>query len=192
MFNLVIFGPPGCGKGTQSAIIVEEYSLTHISTGDLLREEIKLGTDLGKLAKGLMDKGEFVSDEIVISMIENKLDSSKDSKGFIFDGFPRTTAQAEVLDKLLAARNQDINGVIAIDVDEEELVQRILTRGQEFGRADDQDAATIQNRIRVYHEKTSPVKEYYSNQGKVKDVVGTGCEIEEVTVKVMEVIESFK
>jgi len=191
MFNLVFFGPPGSGKGTHSAKVAEKFSLIHISTGDLLREEIEKQTELGVFAKTKMDKGEFVPDEVVIGMIENKLDANASSKGFIFDGFPRTTSQAEALDSLLEKRSLKISGVLAIDVDEDELVNRILVRGKEFGRVDDQDTSVIQNRIRVYHEKTAPVKGFYEAQGKVKEVVGTGLEIDDVFAKIETIIDTF-
>lgn len=192
MYNLVFFGPPGSGKGTHSSKVAEKFSLIHISTGDLLRDEIERETELGKQAKTKIEKGEFVPDEVVIGMIQNKLDAKKDAKGFIFDGFPRTTEQALALDKILEERSIDIAGVVALDVDEEELVQRILERGKISGRADDQDSAVIQNRIRVYHEKTAPVKDFYIKQGKVKDVNGTGCQIHEVFEKISNVLESIK
>lgn len=174
MLNLVLFGPPGAGKGTQSEKLIEKYDLIHFSTGDILRGEIKAQTELGIEAKKHMDKGALVPDSVVIGMIESKIDANKNAKGFIFDGFPRTTAQAEVLDKLLSERNISISAMLALDVEHDELVSRLLNRGKDSGRADDQDASIIENRISVYHKETAPVINFYDKQGKYKSVAGMG------------------
>lgn len=173
MFNLVLFGPPGSGKGTQSENIISRFGLMHISTGDLLRAEKKAETPLGLEAKKYMDNGELVPDEVVIGMISSKLDANPDAKGFIFDGFPRTVGQAEALDKLLEFKNTPINLVVSLAVKEEELIKRLVERGKESGRADDNEEI-ITNRIKVYHAETSPVAEFYSAQGKLVHVEGIG------------------
>jgi adenylate kinase len=174
MLNIVLFGPPGAGKGTQAKKLIDSYHLIHLSTGDLLRAEIAKGTSLGIQAKSIMDRGDLVSDEIVIGMIENKLTENPDSKGFIFDGFPRTTAQAQALDELLERKNSSINMMIALEVDNVELTRRLLVRGHESGRADDQNEDIIKNRIAEYNNKTAPLKNYYSNKGKFHSVYGIG------------------
>ena len=174
MLNIILFGPPGAGKGTQSSRLIDKYKLIHLSTGDILRGEINAGSKLGLEAKLLMDEGKLVPDEIVISMIDRKIKSNEGAKGFIFDGFPRTTSQAESLDKLLTSLNSGITIMLALEVGEEELTKRLLQRGIESGRADDRDEATIQNRIKEYTNKTAPLKAYYSNQGKFAPIEGTG------------------
>lgn len=174
MLNIVLFGPPGAGKGTQAKKLIDTYHLIHLSTGDLLRAEIANGTSLGLQAKSIMDRGDLVSDEIVIGMIENKLNHNPDAKGFIFDGFPRTTAQAVALDELLEKKNTSINMMIALEVDNVELSRRLLVRGHESGRADDQNEDIIKNRIAEYNNKTAPLKNYYSNKGKFHSVYGIG------------------
>ncbi len=174
MLNIVLFGPPGAGKGTQSEKIVEKYNLVHLATGDLLRAEIANGTELGLEAKKLMDKGELVPDEVVIGMIRSRLESNTEAAGFIFDGFPRTKAQARALDDLLKEEGTSIDVMLALDVEEEELVKRLLKRGEDSGRSDDQDRETIQNRIREYEKKTAPLKEYYEEQGKFISIPGVG------------------
>jgi adenylate kinase len=179
MLNIVLFGPPGAGKGTQSDLIIKKYQLVHLSTGDILRSEVKEGTSLGMEAKKLMDAGILVSDEIVIGMISSKLDANKEAKGFIFDGFPRTTAQAEALDKLLEGKNTSIAMMLALEVDDEELTKRLLKRGMESGRADDANESIIKNRINEYNNKTAPLKDYYSKQGKFFSIKGVGT-IEEI------------
>lgn len=173
MLNLVLFGPPGSGKGTQSCSLIEKYQLVHLSTGDILRAELASQSELGMKAKAIMDRGELVSDDIVIGMIEKKLQANKDAKGFIFDGFPRTVAQAEALDKLLSKLNQSITMMISLEVDKDELIKRLLKRGEESGRADD-NLETIENRIAVYHKQTTPVAGYYEAQAKLRPVVGVG------------------
>lgn len=172
--NIVLFGPPGAGKGTQSAMLIEKYKLIHLSTGDILRGEIAAGTTLGKEAKSLIDQGLLVPDTVVIGMIQNKLDNNADAKGFIFDGFPRTTAQAAALDKLLEERSTAITVMLALEVDDEELMQRLLSRGKISGRSDDQDPNIIQNRIKEYNNKTAPLKDYYREQNKLRVINGVG------------------
>ena len=174
MLNLVLFGPPGAGKGTQSQKLIEKHGLIHLSTGDLLRGEITQGTVLGLEAKKLMDQGVLVPDEVVIGMISNKLDSNKDAKGFIFDGFPRTEAQAEALDNLLQSKEAKIAGMIALEVTDDELEHRLLLRGKDSGRPDDANPEVIRKRIKEYNDKTAPVAGFYKNQNKFKSVNGTG------------------
>jgi len=173
MFNLVLFGPPGSGKGTQSKNIISKFGLLHVSTGDLLRAEKKAETPLGLEAKRFMDNGELVPDEVVIGMISSKIDANPDAKGFIFDGFPRTVAQAEALDNLLSFKNNPINLVVSLQVKEEELIKRLLERGKESGRVDDNEEV-ITKRIKVYHQETSPVAEFYKEQEKLVTVEGIG------------------
>ena len=174
MLNLVLFGPPGSGKGTQSEKLIDKYKLVHLSTGDILRGEIAAQTPLGIEAKKKMEKGELVSDEIVIGMISNKLDNNTSAKGFIFDGFPRTTAQAKALDNLLTQKGTSITVMLSLDVEKQELVNRLLNRGKDSGRADDQDLSVIENRIAVYNRETAIVQDYYKAQGKLKDIQGVG------------------
>ena len=174
MLNLVLFGPPGAGKGTQSALLIDTYNLVHLSTGDILRGEITAGTALGLEAKFLMDKGDLVPDSVVIGMIKSKLKNNPYAKGFIFDGFPRTTAQAEALDTLLAELNTAISGMLSLRVDDEELTNRLLLRGKESGRTDDQDESIIRNRIKEYNNKTLPLKEFYGAQNKLQEIDGFG------------------
>ena len=174
MLNLVLFGPPGAGKGTQSENLINRYGLVHLSTGDILRSEIARGTDLGKKAKEIMDRGELVGDDIVIGMIESKLDENPHAKGFIFDGFPRTTAQAVALDDLLQKKGTGIAGMLALEVEDEELVKRLLIRGQDSGRADDKNEEVIRRRIEEYNTKTLPLKVYYNEQGKFHSIHGIG------------------
>jgi adenylate kinase len=174
MFNLILFGPPGSGKGTQSEKLIAKYGLKHLSTGDLLRSEIAQQTKLGLAAKELMDKGQLVSDEVVIGMISAALDANKEAKGFLFDGFPRTEAQAAALDKLLAEHNATINVLLALHVEEEELVKRVLNRGLTSGRSDDTNESIIRARIVEYNTKTTAVANYYKQFDKVVDVKGEG------------------
>ncbi len=182
--NIVLFGPPGAGKGTQSAFLMEHYDLVHLSTGDLLRAEIKAETELGKAAQELMDQGELVADHIVIGMIKNKMEANLEAKGFIFDGFPRTQAQAEALDEMLNMKSEPITCMLALEVPEEELVKRLLGRGETSGRADDQDEAVIRKRIMEYEEKTSPLKEYYAKQSKFIGIDGVGS-LEDITQRLI-------
>jgi adenylate kinase len=174
MLNIVLFGPPGAGKGTQSEKLIAAYQLVHLSTGDILRGEIAAGTELGMEAKKLMDQGILVPDEVVIGMISSKLDQNKDAKGFIFDGFPRTTAQAQALDKLLAEKNTGISMMLALEVSDEELTKRLLLRGKESGRPDDANEEIIRKRIQEYNTKTAPLKTYYMSQNKYRSVHGIG------------------
>lgn len=174
MLNIVLFGPPGAGKGTQSENLINKYGLVHLSTGDILRSEIARGTELGRKAKEIMDRGELVGDDIVIGMIESKLDENGTAKGFIFDGFPRTTAQAVALDDLLQKKGTGISAMLALEVENEELIKRLLLRGQASGRPDDRDEDVIRRRIQEYNNKTLPLKNYYSEQGKFHSINGIG------------------
>jgi adenylate kinase len=174
MLNLVLFGPPGSGKGTQADTLKAKYNLVHISTGDLLRQEIKDQTALGLEAKKLMDQGLLVPDTIMIGMISSKIDANKGANGIIFDGFPRTIPQAEALDALLKEKNTSISGCLFLHVGEEELVKRLLMRGQTSDRPDDRDESVIRKRVKVYEEQTLPVAEYYGKQGKRVDIKGEG------------------
>ncbi|MHB1920881.1 MAG: adenylate kinase [Chitinophagaceae bacterium] len=172
MLNLILFGPPGSGKGTQSEKIIEKYGLIHLSTGDLLRSEIGRQTALGMEAKKLMDLGRLVPDEVVVAMISSMLDAHPEAKGYIFDGFPRTSSQAISLDKLLALKKMAITLVLALEVPEEELIRRLLQRGTTSGRSDDANEQIIRSRIQEYHHKTAPVAEHYDRLGKFKKVQG--------------------
>lgn len=174
MLNIVLFGPPGAGKGTQSAKLIEKYQLVHLSTGDIFRANIKGQTELGNLAKSYIDSGKLVPDEVTIAMLESECNKHQQAKGFIFDGFPRTKAQAEALDKLLEQKNASISLMLALEVAEEELRTRLLLRGKDSGRADDQNPEIIQNRINVYNSETMPVKDYYTTQSKYKGINGIG------------------
>ena len=174
MFNLILFGPPGSGKGTQSEKIVEKFGLIHLSTGNLLRQEISDKTPLGLEAKNFMDKGQLVPDEVVIGMIDSCLEKHADAKGFLFDGFPRTVAQAEALDKLLALKKTGICKVLALDVDEEELTKRLVKRGETSGRSDDINEEVIRKRFTEYRSFTEPVAAYYKEHGKLETIKGVG------------------
>jgi adenylate kinase len=174
MFNLILFGPPGSGKGTQSEKLILKYGLKHLSTGDLLRSEIQRQTPLGLEAKNFMDKGQLVPDEVVIGMISSALDENPHAKGFLFDGFPRTSAQAEALDKLMELKDHGIAVMLALDVSEEELVKRLLKRGETSGRSDDTNEQVIRNRITEYRNKTEAVADYYRQFDKVVMVKGEG------------------
>ena len=174
MFNLILFGPPGVGKGTQSSRLIEKYGWIHLSTGDLLRAEIGKQTPLGVEAKHFMDQGKLVPDEVVIGMIGSALDNNPQAKGFLFDGFPRTVAQAEALDKLMKLKKSAINLVLALEVKDEELVKRLLERGKTSGRPDDRDENVIRARIQVYKNETAAVADYYAGFGKVSHVHGEG------------------
>lgn len=174
MFNIILFGPPGSGKGTQSERLIATYGLKHLSTGDLLRSEIANKTPLGIEAKSIMDKGQLVPDEVVIGMISSALEANPAAKGFLFDGFPRTTAQSEALDKLLKLKNTEIGVVLALDVSEEELVKRLLNRGLTSGRSDDTNETVIRARITEYKDKTTVVANYYSQFNKVVNLKGEG------------------
>ena len=173
MLNVVIFGAPGSGKGTQSERIVEKFGINHISTGDVLRAEIKNGTELGKTAKGYIDQGQLIPDELMIDILASVFDSFKDSKGVIFVGFPRTIAQAGALKQMLADRGQAVSVMLDLDVPEEELMTRLIKRGQESGRADDNEE-TIKKRLLVYHSQTAPLIDWYKNEGVYKHIQGLG------------------
>ena len=174
MLNLVLFGPPGAGKGTQSEKLLAKYKLVHLSTGDMLRAEIKGETKLGLEAKSIIARGELVPDAVVIGIIANKLEANAGASGFIFDGFPRTVPQAEALDNLLKDKGTSITQMLALEVNEEELTKRLLLRGKDSGRADDQDEAIIRNRVNEYNTKTAPLKKYYAGQNKLTEVEGIG------------------
>lgn len=174
MFNIILFGPPGSGKGTQSEKLIQKYGFKHLSTGDLLRSEIANQTALGLEAKKVMDKGELVPDEVVIGMISSAIDANVDANGFLFDGFPRTAAQAEALDKLLALKNAPIAVMLALEVSEEELITRLMKRGETSGRSDDTNMEIIKARIAEYHKKTTAVADYYQQFEKVASVKGEG------------------
>lgn len=191
MINLVLFGPPGAGKGTQSEKLIKKYNLVHLSTGDLLRSEIRAGTELGLRAKGLMDEGLLVPDEVVIGMIANKLIENPDAAGFIFDGFPRTVKQAEALDALLSQHGTAIRGMIALEVPEDELTQRLLERGKVSGRPDDQNEALIRRRVTEYNDKTRPVANHYAQQGKFTAINGVG-EIESIFGQICSTVEAYR
>ncbi|KAG4069225.1 hypothetical protein HA402_012078 [Bradysia odoriphaga] len=178
MVNLILFGPPGSGKGTQSANIIQKYGLIHLSTGDLLRSEIGDKTPLGLEAKKFMDQGQLVPDEVVIGMISSKLEANPEARGFIFDGFPRTTAQAEALDKLLALKKTAISIVLSLEVPEDALIKRLLNRGLTSGRSDDASEEVVKARIVEYHNKTAPVADHYAKFGKFRKVKGDGTEEE--------------
>lgn len=190
MINIVLFGKPGAGKGTQAEFLKGKYNLTHLSTGDIFRYNIKNETELGKLAKTFMDKGDLVPDEVTIKMLESEVDKNQDSKGFLFDGFPRTLAQAEALDVFLSSKNQEITATIALEADDEILVQRLLERGKTSGRIDDQDEEKIRNRYQEYNEKTAPLIDYYKNNGKFHAVNGIGT-IQEITERLSKVIDNL-
>ncbi len=190
MINLVLFGKPGAGKGTQAGFLKEKYNLKHISTGDVFRYNIKNGTELGKLAKSYIDNGDLVPDEVTIKMLRDEVEKNPEAAGFIFDGFPRTTAQAEALDNFLESKDMKIDATIALEADDEILIQRLLERGKESGRSDDQDEGKIRNRFEEYNEKTAPLKEFYEAQGKFHSVDGIGG-IEEITERLSKVIDSL-
>jgi len=190
MTNIILFGPPGAGKGTQATFLKEKYNLVHISTGDVFRFNIKNETDLGNLAKSFMAKGKLVPDEITIDMLSNEVDKNIDAEGFIFDGFPRTEAQADALGHLMDDKDSQIDAMVALEVDDEVLVQRLLERGKTSGRADDADESIIRNRIKVYYNETAILKEYYKKLGKYYGVDGVGS-IEEITERLSKVIDSL-
>jgi adenylate kinase len=189
MLNIVLFGPPGAGKGTQSEKLIEKYQLVHLSTGDILRNEIANGTPLGLEAKKLMDQGILVPDEVVIGMIDARIDANRNAKGFIFDGFPRTAAQADALDKLLARKNAAISMMLSLEVPKDELIRRLLNRGKDSGRPDDSNETVIEKRITEYNNKTAPLKDYYSKQQKYYGINGVGS-VDEIFELLSERIET--
>tara|TARA_B100000965_G_C19590776_1_gene757864 strand:- start:1149 stop:1724 length:576 start_codon:yes stop_codon:yes gene_type:complete len=190
MLNIVLFGKPGSGKGTQANFIKSLYNLIHISTGDVFRYNISNNTDLGKMAKLYMDKGDLVPDHLTIKMLENEVNKNLNANGFIFDGFPRTENQAQILDKFLKNKNLVISMTIALEVDDEVLIERLIERGKESGRVDDQDKAKIQNRFVEYNNKTSVLIDYYSKQGKFHSVDGLG-NINEITERISNLIDNY-
>ena len=191
MINLILFGKPGAGKGTQAAFLKKRYELVHISTGDLFRNHIQNKTDLGTLAQSYMDKGDLVPDQVTINMLEQEVAQNPTAKGFIFDGFPRTTAQAQALDGFLNSLNMKISGTLALEADDDLLVERLLKRGETSGRTDDQDEAKIRNRFEEYNTKTAPLKDYYQSQNKFFTIDGVG-EISEITARLEAVVDQLK
>lgn len=189
MFNIIIFGPPGSGKGTQSIKIVEKFNLKHLSTGDLLRKEIKSGSELGEQIAKLINGGNFVPDEMIEEMIESFIISNKHGNGFVLDGFPRNTSQAQWLKNLMEGLGTKMNILLSLSVDDKILEDRLLNRGKVSGRADDQNVETIKNRIDVYHSKTQPVLDFYDVQGKLRQVDGVGT-FDEVFERVVDVVKS--
>lgn len=187
MLNIILFGPPGSGKGTQAVRIAEELGLIHISTGDLFRAEMGADTPLGVKAKEYISKGELVPDEITIGMLKNKVNAHPEAKGFIFDGFPRTQAQAEALDAFLAESGYSIDALLALEVPEDEIVKRILLRGQTSGRADDLDESIIRNRFEVYQNETAQVYDHYDQQGVASSIYGIGT-IDEIFTRLISAI----
>ncbi len=190
MTNIILFGPPGAGKGTQANFLKEKYNLVHISTGDVFRYNIKNETELGNLAKSFMAKGKLVPDEITIDMLSNEVDKYPKANGFIFDGFPRTEAQAQALGHLMDDKDTQIDAMVALEVDDEVLVERLLERGKTSGRADDADENIIRNRIKVYYDETAILKNYYQKQHKYYGVDGVGS-IEDITERLSEVIDNI-
>lgn len=191
MLNIILFGAPGCGKGTQAELLKEKYGVEHISTGAVIRSEIERGTELGLSMQSYIAKGELAPDAIVLGMVRNYITSHRDAKGNIFDGFPRTTAQAEAFDELLEGEGLSVGVMIYMDVPEEELVKRILLRGKDSGRADDASEDVIRNRIKIYREQTAVVADYYSKQGKYVAVDGVGT-LDEVFSRICEAIDAVK
>ena len=190
MIAIVLFGKPGAGKGTQAEFLKEKYNLTHISTGDVFRFNIKNETELGQLAKTFMDKGDLVPDDVTIKMLQSEVEKNPQSKGFLFDGFPRTLSQAEALDAFLESKNEKITATVALEASDEILVQRLLERGKTSGRPDDQDEEKIRNRYQEYNEKTAPLMQYYKAQDKFHAVDGIGS-IAEITHRLSSVIDSL-
>jgi adenylate kinase len=190
MIHIVLFGKPGAGKGTQAEFLKQKFNLVHLSTGDIFRNNIKNDTELGRLAKSYMDKGDLVPDAVTIDMLQSEVDKNPNANGFLFDGFPRTIAQAEALDAFLEKKNQKITATIALEADDEILVKRLLERGKTSGRPDDQDEEKIRNRYQEYNEKTAPLMAYYQKQNKFYSVNGIGS-VEEVTQRLVEVFNQL-
>lgn len=190
MMHIVLFGKPGAGKGTQAEFLKEKYNLTHLSTGDIFRYNIKNDTELGKLAKSYMDKGDLVPDEVTIQMLQSEVDKNLQADGFLYDGFPRTIPQAQALDAFLDTKSQAVIATVALEADDEILVKRLLERGKTSGRADDQDEVKIRNRYQEYNEKTAPLMDYYKSQGKFHSVDGLGT-IAEVTERLKAVFDKL-
>ncbi len=190
MLNIVLFGPPGAGKGTQSERLIDHYQLVHLSTGDIFRANIKGETELGLMAKNFMDQGQLVPDEVTIHMLKAEVLKSPDAKGFIFDGFPRTQTQAHALDDLLSDMGTSITVMLSLEVEENELRERLRKRAEFSGRTDDADPVIIQNRINVYNNETAPVKSYYEQQGKLKGIDGIGS-IDEITQRIYQVLDAI-
>ncbi len=190
MINLILFGPPGSGKGTQAKKLVDKYELLHISTGDLFRYEMGNNTPLGLEAKSYIQRGELVPDDVTVGMLRNKVEANLDVKGYIFDGFPRTIPQAKALDELMAEKGTEISALVALNVDDEEIVKRLLLRGESSGRADDKDESIIRNRIGVYKNETSPVFDFYAELNKATKVEGIGT-IEEIFNRLSSVVDSL-
>ena len=190
MINLVLFGKPGAGKGTQAEFLKSKYELFHISTGDLFRHHITNATDLGKLAKSYMDQGDLVPDQVTIDMLKVAVESNPEVKGFIFDGFPRTTKQAIALDEFLTEKSMSITATVALEAADDVLIERLLNRGITSGRADDQDEVKIRNRFDEYNSKTAPLRDFYEDQGKFHSINGIGS-IEEITGRLTLLTDSF-
>ena len=190
MLNLILFGKPGSGKGTQANLIKNKYNLVHISTGDVFRKNMSNKTDLGMLAKGYMEKGELVPDEVTVNMLKEELEDHLPCEGFIFDGFPRTSYQAEKLDALLTKYSLNINLTIALDVDNETLIKRLLNRGKSSGRADDQSEDKINKRLQEYDKKTKPLIEFYTKQNKYKSINGIG-EMDDITTRIVNLLDNY-
>ena len=190
MKNIILFGKPGAGKGTQAAMLRDAFQLVHISTGDLFRYNIGNNTSLGALAKSYMDQGDLVPDEVTIKMLEAEVDANPDARGFIFDGFPRTAKQAEALDELLHGKEMSIQATIALEVDEEVLIKRLLNRGKDSGRADDQDEEKIRNRFEEYNNKTAPLINYYKAQNKFHSITGVGT-VTEISKQLIALLNSL-
>jgi adenylate kinase len=190
MLNLILFGKPGSGKGTQASLIKNKYNLVHISTGDVFRKNMSNKTDLGMLAKGYMEKGELVPDEVTVNMLKEELENHLPCEGFIFDGFPRTSYQAEKLDALLTKYSLDIHLTIALDVDNQTLIKRLLNRGKSSGRADDKSEDKINKRLQEYDKKTKPLIEFYTKQNKYKSINGIG-EMDDITARIVNLLDNY-